>query len=136
MKIKFDKSVVGYPLKKDIYNISNNYKVFRHVLKSTKEKDPEAMFVIKFQLKNMNAKINKIFSLLPMCVLLCMKGFREKYYLTNYDTNECIGVYRWQSVEDAKRYASSIAVEFMTKRSVEGSIHYKIFKGDELICEF
>ena len=71
-----------------------------------------------------------------MMIMLCMKGFREKYYLTNYATGECAGVYKWQTVEDAQNYSKSIAMKFMKSRSVKGSVHYKIMKGNEIICEY
>lgn len=37
-----------------------------------------------------------------------------------------MGVYHWKTVEDAERYSKSIAMRFMTKRSVEGSVWFDI----------
>jgi hypothetical protein len=36
------------------------------------------------------------------------------------------GLYQWQTVEDAEHYATSIAVKFMTRRSIPESVQFKI----------
>jgi hypothetical protein len=38
----------------------------------------------------------------------------------------CQGVYAWQTVADAQAYAHSIALRFMTGRSVPGSVSHQI----------
>lgn len=128
MGIKFDKSVIGESFFEK-YGVSKDYRIFRHVFFHKNKPKPEALFIVKFQLKNMNPKLNVLFSVFPMMVMLCMKGFREKYYLTDYNTGRCAGVYRWQTFENAERYSKSIAMRFMKSRSIEGSVSYKIIKG-------
>lgn len=101
------------------------FKAFRYA-ERVREVEPGARFEITFQLKNMSAKENEKFSLLPMFFVIGCKGFRSKYWLVNEQTNTCKGIYQWDSLEDAVEYSKSFAVKFMEKRSVEGSVHYKI----------
>ncbi|MEM1483717.1 YdhR family protein [Oscillospiraceae bacterium PP1C4] len=124
MSIHFDKKVIGKDLL-DQYGIEKRYKIFRNAYKNDCEQ-AKALFIIRFQLKNMSSKINKIFSLLPMLFLIHFKGFMSKYWLCDDNTNECIGVYCWKSRADAERYANGIAVSFMKKRSIKDSVTYEI----------
>jgi len=52
----------------------------------------------------------------------------SKYWLLDEKTNTCMGVYRWATIADAERYSKSIAMKFMKKRSVEGSVSFSIQK--------
>jgi hypothetical protein len=36
------------------------------------------------------------------------------------------GLYEWNSVEQAEEYVNSFAMNFMTKRSIPGSVSYEI----------
>jgi hypothetical protein len=113
----------------------DRYTVFRHVkIKSSKHK-PEAVFVIKFTPKDMGVEENIRFARLPMMIFMGFKGFSEKHWMVNKETGECKGIYKWQTLKDAENYSKSIAVRFMTKRSVEGSVVYEILPlkeyGDE-----
>ncbi len=135
MNIYFNKDVVGQSLP-SVYQIDKRFKIFRYAEIRKKEKEPEAWFIVRFQLKNMDVNKNKMFSILPMLVLFRFKGFRSKYWLMDEATNTCMGVYRWQTLEDARRYSKSIAMKFMTKRSNEGSVHYCIGEGTQPKCEF
>jgi hypothetical protein len=132
MKIYFDKNMVGKDLSNQ-YGISEDYKVFRYAFKED-YKHAEALFMVKFQLKNMNVKDNIKFSRLPMLLLIHFRGFQSKYWLCDEKTNTCIGIYRWKTMEDAKKYSKSIAMKFMMKRSVPGSVSFQIKKigGNEL----
>lgn len=118
------------------YQVDKRFKIFRYAEIKKKAKEPEAWFIVRFQLKKMDVKKNRIFSTIPMLVLFCFKGFRSKYWLMDEKTNTCMGVYRWQTVEDAERYSKSIAMKFMKMRSNEGSVTYCIGKGREPKCEF
>ena len=51
-------------------------------------------------------------------------------------TNTCMGVYRWQTRTDAEHYARSIAMRFMSMRSIPGSVQFQIGEGEQPICEF
>ncbi len=135
MKIYFDKSIIGKNLP-NLYHIDQRFKIFRYVEIQKRGKEPEAWFIVRFQLKNMTVSKNRFFSIFPMLLLFFFKGFRSKYWLMDEKTNTCMGVYRWQTIEDAEYYSKSIAMKFMTKRSNKGSIHYCIGKGVQPRCEF
>jgi hypothetical protein len=59
------------------------------------------------------------------------KGFRSKYWCVNEETGMCQGVYEWDKLGDAERYSKSIAVKNMTKRSVPGTVSYRILENTE-----
>lgn len=105
---------------------SDNFHVFRYAEKKTDIK-PEARFEITFQLKNMSGSKNEKFSYLPMFFVLGFQGFCSKYWLIDYETNTCRGIYEWQHKKDAVAYSNSVAVRFMKLRSVEGSVRYQIY---------
>lgn len=113
---------------------SETFTVFRHVkIKPSKRQkaEPEAVFTIRFKPSDMSVEKNTKFSRLPMMVFMGFKGFRSKYWMVNYETGMCQGVYEWQTYKDAINYSRSIAVKFMTKRSEEGSVTFGIEKRVE-----
>ena len=124
--IHFDKSIIGTDLSKK-YGIDPRFKVFRYAYRDD-WKEAKARFVVHFQLKNMSATANKRFSAIPMMFLIHFRGFMAKYWLCDKETGECMGVYHWRTLKDAKRYSKSIAMCFMSKRSVKGSVWCKITK--------
>ena len=135
MKLYFNSEVVGKAMPK-VYGIPSQYKIFRYAELKKNLEEPSGWFIVHFQLKNMDVRKNKIFSLIPMLVLFTFKGFRSKYWLMDEANNACMGVYRWQTEEDARRYSESIAMKFMRKRSVEGSVWSQIGKGSQPRCKF
>lgn len=135
MRVYFNKEAIGRSLP-DRYHIEKRFRIFRYAEIKKEAPKAEAWFIVRFQLKNMSVKKNKIFSILPMLILFHFKGFRSKYWLMDEQTNTCMGVYTWQTLEDAKRYSQSIAMKFMTKRSVAGSVQFCIGKGEYPVCEF
>jgi len=103
------------------------YRVFRHV-RIKRKGHPEAIFIIRFQLKDMDPKTNERFSRLPMLVFMGFKGFTEKYWGVQDDSGKCQGIYYWERYEDALAYSRSVAVRFMTERSLPGSVNFEIHK--------
>ena len=122
--LHFDKSLLGQDLSEK-FGTDPSYKVFRFAWRKGWEQSG-AMFKVRFTLGSMNAKSNKVFSLLPMLVLIRFRGFMAKYWLCEEATNRCMGIYYWRTRADAERYSQSIAVKFMTKRSVPGSVSWEI----------
>ena len=135
MKVQFDPSIIGKSLPEE-YHVHEDFKIFRYAELKKTDKKPEAWFIVKFTLKHMDVKKNRYFSLLPMLALIHFKGFYSKYWLMNEKTNTCMGVYRWKTRLDAERYAKSIAMKFMTKRSIPDSVKYEIGEGEQPICAF
>jgi hypothetical protein len=101
------------------------FTVFRHVtIKGPGT--PAAAFIVRFTPAHMSVRQNMRFSRLPMIPLLGMRGFREKYWCVNEKTGMCQGIYAWQTLADAEAYASSVALRFMTGRSMTGSVSHRI----------
>jgi hypothetical protein len=102
------------------------FEVFRHVrIVGKTEALPEAVFVVRFK-PHMSTKKNIVFSLLPMMIFMGFRGFREKYWAVDRKTGLCQGLYKWQTVKDAENYSKSIAVRFMSGRSVPGTVDLRI----------
>jgi len=123
-RVSFLKSDVG----KELNESGQVFTVFRHVQIKTfcKRSNPEAIFKITFKPANMGIEQNKRFSKLPMLVFMGFKGFRSKYWAVNENTGLCLGIYEWDTVEDAENYSKSVAVNFMKKRSVPGTVEFQV----------
>jgi len=87
---------------------------------------PGARFTVRFHVQNMTPERNKTFSLLTIPFFAGMPGFRSKLWLVDEKGGDFMGIYRWQTEDDARRYSQSFAMEFMTKRSEEGSVSFTI----------
>ncbi len=101
------------------------FSVFRHARVKAPGR-PAAVFIVRFTPAQMSVRQNIRFSLLPMVPLLGMPGFREKYWCVNRHTGECQGIYAWQTAADAHAYAGSVALRFMTSRSLPGSVSHQV----------
>jgi hypothetical protein len=101
------------------------FTVFRHA-KVNAPGEPAGVFIVRFTPARLSVRQNIRFSLLPMIPLLGMRGFCEKYWCVNEQTGECQGVYAWHTLADAEAYARSIALRFMTSRSLPGSVSHRI----------
>lgn len=110
------------------------FSVFRRVVIAVPEgtPDPAAVFVVRFTPARMGPRLNKIFSLLPLLVFMGFTGFRSKYWCVDEKTGMCQGIYEWQTRGDAERYAKSIAMRFMARRSVPGSVSARIVDQERL----
>lgn len=123
-KFKFDNSIINKKIKTEDGLI---FTIFRRVVVQTKNhQKPGAYFLVRFMPLSMSPEKNIEFSKKPMMIFMGFKGFRTKYWAVNYDTGLCQGLYEWQTVEDAINYSKSIAMKFMTNRSVPDSIMYRI----------
>ncbi len=91
---------------------------------------PGAIFRPRFHIACMSVNQNIVFSLLPMCFLMGMPGFRSKLWMYNPETEDFSGYYLWDTIEDAEKYSNSIAGRFMTNRSVPGSISFRILPNE------
>jgi len=121
-RVRFPRDEIGRTLTMED---GRQFTVFRHAcVKAPGE--PAGVFVVRFTPAHLSVRENIRFSLLPMIPLLGMHGFREKYWCVNKQTGECQGIYAWQTVTDAQAYAGSIALRFMTGRSLPGSVSHQI----------
>ncbi|MCX7710976.1 MAG: YdhR family protein [Clostridia bacterium] len=136
-RVKFFKESIGREM---VMEDGRKFKVFRHVkIKPASKRmgEPEAVFKIRFQPANMGVEENKRFSVIPMMIILGFKGLRSKFWMVDEKTGLCQGLYEWQTLEDAKNYSRSIALTFMTKRSVPGTVSFEIIpQGKEKYWPF
>ena len=89
--------------------------------------EPGVTFKVRFQVAHMSPEQNKLFSLLPIPFFIGLPGFRSKLWMLSESSDDCQGIYEWDTVQDAETYASSFAMKFMTLRSIPGSVSYEIF---------
>ena len=125
-RIHFPKNHVGEVIKTEN---GQEFIIFRQVIMDPSQNQPEkpgATFRVQFHVAHMSPRQNKIFSLLPIPFIIGLPGFRSKLWMLNEATGECQGIYEWDTVEYAKKYANSFAMRFMTMRSVPGSISCEI----------
>jgi hypothetical protein len=121
-RVRFPRAEIGRLLTMED---GKQFTVFRHA-KVGARGEPTGVFIVRFTPAHMSVRQNIRFSLLPMIPLLGMRGFREKYWCVNEQTGECQGVYAWQTLADAEAYAHSIALRFMSGRSLPGSVSNQI----------
>lgn len=131
-KLKFGKKYNG---KTVIMDSGKRYKIFRHLIINTKEKlsADKCVFIVEFKLKNMSVAANRIFSILPIAMFVGLPGFKEKFWMCNQETGLNQGVYQWATYKNAEDYSKSFAVNFMTKRSIPGSIKFKIIPNEDIM---
>jgi len=104
--------------------------IFRQVIFKTRNVDgaPAVLFHVKFHLKGMAPGINKLFSNLPIPLFAGLPGFCAKFWCINNRNYDFHGFYKWQSKEHAEEYSKSFAIEFMSKRSIPGSVGFEILE--------
>ena len=122
-RVKFDRTLKGKTL---TMLDGAQFTLFRRVEIRSDQPEPQAWFWIRFQPARMSVKANIVFSLLPMMIFLGFKGFRAKYWGVQMDTGLCQGLYEWQTAADARAYSESVAMRFMSQRSVPGSVQWGI----------
>jgi hypothetical protein len=124
-RIRFQRQAVGRMLETDD---GVSYRVFRHVVIRSAAPAPSALFIVRFTVAGMTVKQNIRFSRLPLLIFMGFTGFRSKYWCVDDETGAYEGVYEWQRRADAEAYARSIALRFMTNRSVPGSVSHRILE--------
>jgi hypothetical protein len=124
-RVRFDREEVGKFLEADD---GVSYRVFRRVVIRSPAPAPSALFIVRFTVAGMTVEQNIRFSRLPLFIFMGFTGFRSKYWCVDDETGAYEGVYEWQRRSDAEAYAQSIALRFMTNRSIPGSVSYRILE--------
>jgi hypothetical protein len=107
--------------------------VFRQAqVKAGSREEPTAVLIVRFSLKRMSPRLNKLFSLLPIPFFCGLPGFRGKLWTLDEENGLFQGIYQWASAKYAENYARSFAMRFMQRRSVPGSLSYRIEPGVSL----
>ena len=135
-RIHFPKDCIGEALAMEE---GQEFVNFRQVIVDPNQDQPAkpgATFRVRFHVAHMSAKQNKLFLLLPIPLFVGLPGFRSKLWMLNETNGDFQGVYEWDTVQDAEKYAVSFAMKFMTMRSVPGSVSYEIIpKQTNCTCQ-
>ncbi len=105
------------------------FTIFRQLIVDPGQDQPEkpgATFMVQFHVAHMSASQNKLFSLFPIPFFAGLPGFRSKLWMLNKASGAFQGIYEWDTAENAKNYANSFAMKFMTMRSARGSVSCEI----------
>ncbi|MFC2069497.1 hypothetical protein ACFLTP_10925 [Chloroflexota bacterium] len=108
------------------------YIVFRQVIVDPKRdgaKKPGAILRISFNFAHGSPKQNKLLSLIPIPFIAGLPGYRSKTWALQKDSGGFLGIYEWDTIQDAEIYKKSFAIKLMTKRAIPGSV---VFKTDQL----
>jgi hypothetical protein len=60
-----------------------------------------------------------------------LPGFRTKLWTVDENNGDFQGIYEWETLQDAENYAHSFAMQFMTNRSLPGSVSFQIKPDSE-----
>lgn len=126
-RIQFPKSRLQEPW----HTEDDTFRVFRHAIVPGDE-DPEAIFRVRFHVATMSPKANQRFSVVPIPFFCGLPGFRGKLWMTGENTGDMLGLYAWQTLENAKNYSQSFAARFMVRRSTPGSVSMSILTLTDL----
>ena len=130
-RIHFPEENVGASLKMEDGKLFTVLRRLRVEGKHDNIKD-YAVFKVRFKFKSLELDTNKSLSMIPAPFLMGMKGFREKYWTLNEETDYFQGIYQWESKEIAEKYPESFINKLMTKRSAPGTLSYEILPNTEL----
>jgi hypothetical protein len=122
--VHFPKDRIGLIVKE-----KEDFIIFRKVVVDPTEMqpiNPEAIFKVYFRFVRFSPDVNKILSLIPIPFIIAQPGFRSKTWLFGKETNTFYGLYKWDSVEDAKTYWNSFPLKLMIKRAVPNTLRYEI----------
>ena len=129
-RLHFPKARIGELVQVEDGATVTTFTIFRElIIKPPRlgwDEEHGARFKARFHVEKMSPKKNKVFSLLTIPFFIGLKGFRSKIWLQDEKGGDAMGIYEWQTVDDARNYSESFAVRFMTKRSVEGSTSFTI----------
>ena len=103
--------------------------IFREVqidLQPGRPAKPGAIFRPRFHVAGMSTRMNILFSWIPVWFILGLPGLRSKLWLVDPATGDFSGYYEWDTVQNAQNYANSFAAGFMTRRSLPGSVSFKV----------
>ena len=129
-RLHFPRNRIGESIKLD----DGEWVIFRQAILDPRPNQPSqlgAIFRPRFHVAGMSLQQNIRFSILPIPFIVSLPGFRSKLWLYNKSNGDFQGLYEWDTMRDAENYAHSFAMDFMTRRSVPGSVSAKIIPFPE-----
>ncbi|MBW2182365.1 MAG: hypothetical protein JRF49_00670 [Deltaproteobacteria bacterium] len=106
-----------------------NFIVFRKVIVDPLGGQPDmpgAIFRVQFRFTRFSVKTNQALSLIPIPFIIAQSGFRSKTWMSGLKTGAFMGVYEWDSVEDAENYLTSFPLKLMRSRAVADTLTHEI----------
>lgn len=91
---------------------------------------PGAIFQVRFRFKNLSTAANRRLSLVPIPLIVAQPGFRSKTWLLGRQSGDFIGLYEFDTVEEAEAYRDSLPLRMMRRRAAEGSLSHKISRSE------
>ncbi len=105
------------------------YRVFRQVIIDPgrgKTAKPGAILRIRFNFAHGTPNQNQRLSLIPIPFIAGLPGFRSKTWAIEKTSGGFMGIYEWQTIQDAEIYKQSFAIKLMIKRAVPGTVVFEI----------
>lgn len=115
--------------------MGNNYKfqVFRHIgLKRNFEPSCPCLFIVRFKFKNFSHEKNIRLSRIPIPLIVGSKGFQNKMWMIDHETDYWQGVYQWDSLESLNNYKRSFVLGIMNNRAMRSTISYETIEGMDI----
>ena len=105
------------------------FKIFRHMhLKSNRISKNESIFIVRFKFRKFSHKANIRLSRIPILLIAGFPGFRDKFWMIDWNTDYWQGIYQWENDEAIEKYKESFVLGMMNKRASEQSISYNIIR--------
>jgi hypothetical protein len=95
--------------------------------------EPEAMFRVQFRVPKIKPWRDRFVITLKSPIFVALPGFRSKLWMVDEKNDTYQGVYEWDTLQDAKDYAHSASMDFMTEVAVPGGISYEIIPGGKIM---
>ncbi len=116
-----------------------NYMPFLQIWRNSGEDyiiKPKAIFAVRFYVDKFSVEkgIKQTIKKIPFFAGL--PGFQSKRYFVCYEKSWFAGIYSWDSVELAHRYAHSYAYKNMLTRSSTHEVHYDIAEISHLNIQY
>lgn len=98
------------------------------VVDAERERDVQAgaTFQVRFSFRNLSPSANRRLSLIPIPFIVAQPGFRSKTWMLGERTGDFIGLYEFDSVEDAEAYWDSLPLRMMRARAAPGSLEHEV----------
>ncbi|MFC1657134.1 hypothetical protein ACFL2P_00995 [Candidatus Moduliflexota bacterium] len=87
---------------------------------------PGTTFQVRFRFKNLSDTANSRLSLIPIPLIVAQPGFRSKTWFLGQQSGDFIGLYEFETVEEAEAYWDSLPLRMMKRRAASGSLKHTL----------
>jgi protein-S-isoprenylcysteine O-methyltransferase Ste14 len=118
-RIRFPRDHLGRTIKMED---GQRFTVFRHMTRSRRRNENNAVFVVRFKFAKYSQKANRRLSLIPIPLIAGFPGFLDKIWMVNEETGYWQGVYQWDSEQSVKQYQRSFVLGIMNRRALPSTV--------------